>query len=58
MRYIVKANDEIEGWDVIDTQYWTSDVEDERENPVVMTIWDSSMVERVLVLLNSILALR
>lgn len=54
MRYIAKANNEIEGWDIIDTQDWTSDVEDERENPVVMTIWDSSMVERVLVLLNRI----
>ena len=53
MRYIARANNEIEGWDVIDTQDRTSDVEDEREHPVVMTVWDGSMVQRVLDLLNS-----
>jgi len=53
VRYVARANNEIEGWDIIDTQDCTSDVEDEREHPVVMTVWDGSMVQRVLDWLNS-----
>ncbi len=53
MRYVARANNELEGWDIIDTQDWTSDVDDERENPVIMTVWDGSLVERVLSWLNS-----
>jgi hypothetical protein len=53
MRYIVRANDELEGWDIIDTHDWTSDVDDERENPVLMTVWAGSIVESVVSWLNS-----
>lgn len=53
MRYVARANNEIEGWDIIDTQDWISDVDDERENTVLMTVWDGSIVQRVLDWLNS-----
>lgn len=45
MRYTARANDEIGGWDII--------VEDVREHPVVMTVWDWTLVARVLDWLGS-----
>jgi hypothetical protein len=55
MRYAARANNDSEGWDIIDTQDWTSDVEDEREHPVILTVWDVGLVETVLLLLNNFL---
>lgn len=52
MRFVAIVNSEVEGWDIIDTNDWTSDVEDERENPVMMTIWDGRLVPLILNWLN------
>ena len=52
MRYIAKENSYLEGWDVIDTQEVVSDVQDEMDHPLLMTIYDESIVEKVLSWLN------
>lgn len=53
MRYQAKSNDYLEGWDIIDTESWTSNCED-RENTVVATVWDGSVVEQIIKAIDSL----
>lgn len=56
-RFEVRANNELEGWDVIDTQSWTNEggeCRDVPENVWLMTIYDGSIVELIVGVLNAL----
>ena len=46
MRYEITRNNEIEGFDIVDTESWTSHHED-RDNIVIATVYDGTLVAAI-----------
>lgn len=52
MRYKAQINNQLEGWDIIDTHQWTTEADEDPENIVVGTVWDQELLSTILTKLN------